>query len=650
MRLPSCWVLAVWSLAPIACAQSPEGEVVQDPSSPSSQPAPSTSSSTPAAAPVAPATSVADPHSFARPEEASVRHLRLDLDVDFATRRLAGTAVLDLDRAAAASEVVLDTWGLEIEQVLDHRGAPAEFELGSDQGLLGRALRIALAPDAGTVTVRYRTSPEATALQWLEPRQTAGGGQPFLFTQSQAILARTWIPLQDTPSVRFTYQATVRVPPALLAVMSAENPQRRSSDGVYSFRMPQAIPSYLMALAVGDLEFRELGPRSGVYAEPSVVEGAAWELEPTEAMIDAAERLYGQYRWGRYDLLVLPPSFPFGGMENPRLTFATPTILAGDRSLVSLVAHELAHSWSGNLVTNATWNDFWLNEGFTTYFENRIMEELYGRDTSESLALLSRQELEEEIRRLGPDHPDTRLALTLEGRDPDDGMTPVAYDKGYLFLRLIEESVGRERWDAFLKRYFDRFAFQSMTTARFLGWLEQELLASSPGVSLQSLQADSWIHGPGLPPNAPLPRSDAFARVDAELARWRAGTPAAQLASGDWDTQARLHFVRQLPPRIDRPRLAELDAALGLTATGNSEVLSAWLLYAIEHDYEPAYPALESFLLRQGRRKFLKPLYEALARTAEGRRRALAIYQRARPGYHAVAVKTVDAILGWNAA
>jgi aminopeptidase N len=335
-------------------------------------------------------------------------------------------------------------------------------------------------------------------------------------------------------------------------------------------------------------------------------------------------------------------------MENPRLTFATPTILAGDRSLVSLVAHELAHSWSGNLVTNATWNDFWLNEGFTTYFENRIMEELYGRDQAESLALLSRQELEEEIQRLGPQSPDTHLELSLEGRDPDAGMTPVAYDKGYLFLRLIEESVGRARWDAFLKRYFDRFAFQSMTTERFVAWLDRELLAQTPGVSLDSLRAEDWIRGPGLPPNAPLPRSDAFARVEAELARFRSGTPAAALATADWDTQAKLHFLRHLPPETDRARLAELDSALGLTATHNSEVLSAWLLHAIAHHYEPAFPALEDFLLRQGRRKFLKPLYEALASTEEGRQRALAIYERARPGYHAVAVKTVDALLGWS--
>ena len=590
-----------------------------------------------------------DPHSFSRPAEASIRHLVLDLDVDFATQRLAGTASLDLTRRRDASEVVLDTWGLTIEEVRDGKGAPIRFELGSEQGLRGRPLRIALGEDTERVVVRYHTSPGATALQWLEPRQTAGGKEPYLFTQSQAILARTWIPLQDTPSVRFTYDATIRVPKTLLALMSAENPKRRNEDGVYTFHMPQPIPSYLMALAVGDIEFKELGPRSGVYAEPSVVAGAAWELEPTETMIDAAERLYGPYRWGRYDILVLPPSFPFGGMENPRLTFATPTILAGDRSLVSLIAHELAHSWSGNLVTNATWNDFWLNEGFTTYFEHRIMEELYGRDPAESLATLSRQEVEHEIARLGPTHRDTHLELSLAGRDPDEGMSPVAYDKGYLFLRLIEESVGRERWDSFLARYFDRFAFQSMTTDRFLDYLQKELLAKTPGVTFASLRVSEWVNGPGLPSNAPQPRSEAFARVDAESARWRAGTPARDLASQQWNTQDRLRFLKQLPPDVVPSRLAELDQALAFTASRNSEVLSAWLLYAIEHDYTAAYPALESFLTHQGRRKFLKPLYEALVKTDAGRRRALSIYEKARPGYHAVSVRTVDTLLGWDA-
>ncbi|MBL0317256.1 MAG: hypothetical protein IPP69_16430 [Flavobacteriales bacterium] len=301
------------------------------------------------------------------------------------------------------------------------------------------------------VEIDYKTSPDAEALLWVE------GEKPFLFTQSQAILARTWVPCQDSPGVRITYNADVTVPSDLMALMSAENPQQKSSDGKYHFKMDQPIPSYLMALAVGDVVFREIGPRTGVYAIPSLADAAANEFSDMQKMVDEAEKLYGSYVWGRYDLLILPPAFPFGGMENPKLTFATPTIIAGDKSLVSLVAHELAHSWSGNLVTNSTWDDFWLNEGFTVYFEQRIMEAVYGRERSEMLATLSRQDLDATIADISTsEHPeDSKLKLALEGRSPDDGMTDIAYNKGYFFLRLIEETVGRERFDKFLKVFYN---------------------------------------------------------------------------------------------------------------------------------------------------------------------------------------------------
>src|SRR4029078_6772940 len=245
-----------------------------------------------------------------------------------------------------------------------------------------------------------------------------------------------------------------------------ENPTGKNPDGVYRFSMPQAIPSYLLALAVGDLAFRPLGPKSGVYPQPGVVERAAWERADTPKMIAAAEKLYGPYRWGRYDILILPASYPYGGMENPRLTFAPPTVLAGDRSLVSLVAHELAHSWSGNLVTNATWNDFWLNEGFTTYIESRIMEELRGKNYADMLRLLGRQDLEEAVKAAGPHSPDTRLHIDLTGRDPDAGTGDVAYEKGAAFLQTVESVVGRERLDKFLREYFDHFQFQPLSSDR----------------------------------------------------------------------------------------------------------------------------------------------------------------------------------------
>lgn len=584
-----------------------------------------------------------DPHSFSRPDQVAVRHLALDLTVDFAAKVLTGQATLELDNKAAADSVILDTRGLTIRSVTLDDGSPASYELGPEQGVMGQPLTIRIQPTTKSVRVDYTTSPEAAALQWLEPAQTAGGKQPFLFTQSQAILARTWIPLQDSPGVRFTYEATVHTPRELMAVMSAAgNPAEKTADGVYRFRMPQAIPSYLMALGVGDLAFRSMSARTGIYAEPAVVEKAAWEFDETEKMIVAAEALYGPYRWERYDLLVLPPSFPFGGMENPRLTFATPTVIAGDRSLVALVAHELAHSWSGNLVTNADWSDFWLNEGFTVYFERRILEALYGHDHAEMHAVLALRELRDHLAAVGETSPETHLHQNLKGKDPDDAVNAIAYEKGYFFLRTLETAVGRDRWDAFLRRYFDSHAFQSMTGEAFLAHLAEQLPEAA-----QKVDVHAWVDGPGLPAGFSNPTSRAFVGVEAELAKWKAGAPAATLATGDWNTQQRLHFLQNLPAPLTHAQLTDLDRTFGLTKSGNSEIQTQWYEIAVKNGYREAYPALENFLLEVGRRKFLRPLYAALAATPEGKDWARGVYSKARPGYHSVAVNTVDSILGW---
>jgi drug/metabolite transporter (DMT)-like permease len=625
------------------------------------------------------ARNVVDPHSYSRPAEATVRHLDLDLVVDFARKELSGRASLQIEAAKDAQRLVLDARDLSIERVTTSAQKPpssaaaaskggaeteVKFELGAPQPDLGSALTIPIAASLARgerwVNVTYRTSPGAAALQWLAPEQTAGGRRPFLFTQSQAILARTWIPCQDTPSVRMTYDARIRVNrigpvgdgPPLLALMSAENPQQRSADGVYTFKMPQPIPSYLMALAVGDLEFRSLGPRSGVYAEPSVVGGAASEFVDLEKMIGAAESLYGPYRWGRYDVIVLPPSFPFGGMENPRLTFATPTILAGDRSLVSLVAHELAHSWSGNLVTNATWNDFWLNEGFTVYFEHRIMQAVFGQEFDDALAVLGLQDLEKTIAELrdSKQEGDTALKLKLDGRNPDDGVTDVAYEKGARFLQVIEKTVGRARFDAFLRKWFDGNAFQSRTTEDFLLYLQEEFADAYGGSAKlgDAIQVDAWVYRPGLPSNCPRATSTALAKAEAEVAKFVAGAAPASLDTKNFSTQQWQCFLRKLPADLPNARMAELDRAFGLSDRGNSEVLFAWLLQCVQHRFEPAFPSLERFLTSQGRRKFLKPLYQELAKTDWGKQLARKIYEKARPTYHAVSRDTIDDILKWG--
>jgi len=593
-----------------------------------------------------------DHHSYSNPEQVMVKHIDLDWDVLFDQKVLNGTAVLSLERAASAGSapLILDTRELKIakaEASVDGESyGDAKFTLGSADPILGAPLTIELPEKAARVRITYSTSPSASGLQWLEPQQTGGKKHPFMFSQSQAIHARSWIPLQDSPKVRVTYSARVRTPKELLAVMSAENDANTPRDGDYALKMSQPVPSYLIAIAVGDLAFRPLGARTGVYAEQSVIDKAARELEDTEKMVEATEKIYGPYRWGRYDLLILPPSFPFGGMENPRLTFATPTILAGDKSLVSLVAHELAHSWSGNLVTNATWRDFWLNEGFTVYLERRIQEAVYGRAREEMEAVLGRQDLKQEMSTL--DEKDEILHVDLKGRDPDEGLTQVAYEKGALFLRHLEETFGREEFDKFVRGYFDHYAFQSITTAQFVDYLKKNLLDKNPQLAAK-VPVEEWIYQPGIPASAPLAVSDAFPNVEKQADAWMKGEiRASDLKFSDWSTQERLHFLRHLPEQLDRSKMEELDKAFGLTATGNSEIAHQWLLMSIRSRYEPAYPRLEEYLTAIGRRKLIKPLYDELVKTPEGRERAMAIYRKARPTYHPIAVTTLDEVVKWE--
>ena len=592
-----------------------------------------------------------DKHSFARPDEAVVTHLSWDAIVNFELKKIQANATLTINASADAKQLVLDTKDLTITSVMNGNNEILSFVLGDEEPFLGAPLTISITSETKNVVIAYETSEEAEALQWLEPSQTTDKAYPFLFTQSQAILARSWIPIQDSPGIRFTYDAQVQVPAELLALMSASNPVEKNDGGVYLFEMKQPIPAYLMALSVGDIQFSSLGDRSGVYAEPSVLNKAAAEFEDLEKMISAAEKLYGPYRWDRYDIIVLPSSFPFGGMENPRLTFATPTILAGDKSLTSLVAHELAHSWSGNLVTNANWNDFWLNEGFTVYFEYRIMEAVYGRDYSEMLALLSLQDLKAEIGDMkeAGNFKDTSLKLDLTGRNPDDGMTSIAYDKGYFFLRLLEETVGREKFDDFLKEYFTSNSFKSMTTRGFIDKLQTQLFDAYQ-LDIKPEFYEAWIYSPDLPENCPVPVSYKFENVDKALDKWIANQSKEELqasyGSDAWSTHEWLRFVRGLPDSLSTEQMGNLDMAFGFTTTGNSEIFDVWGVLIIANQYKPGYSQLESFLVNTGRRKFLMPLYKEFVKTPEGTEMAKAIYVKARPNYHFVASSSIDVLLG----
>lgn len=592
-----------------------------------------------------------DPHSFAEFEKVHITHMQLELDADMHERTLTGHVLLELERPQSGHpRLVLDTRDLDIQDVnaVDPDGdyLPVSWRLGEDHGHLGQPLIIVLPQGIEQVRIDYATSPEAFGLQWLNAEQTSSG-KPFMFSQSQPHYARTWVPLQDTPAVRYTFDATIRGPRDLMVVMGADgNRFERNDVGEYDFHMPEPIPSYLMAIAIGDLEFAETGPRTGVYAEPQWIEAAAEEFDVLEEMVNTGEELYGSYRWGRYDLLVLPPSFPFGGMENPRLSFITPTIIAGDKSLVALIAHELAHSWSGNLVSNATWRDLWLNEGFTTYVTNRIMEAVFGEERAQMEAYLNYRSLREDMAELPPE--DEILAIDLRGRDPDAVFSNVPYVKGQLFLTYLEEQFGRERFDRFLRGYFDHFEFRSITTDEFLAYLEKHLIEAHPGkVDMDKVR--QWVFEPGLPADAVLPPTDVFDSVKAARKAWMAGEKrAAELETGDWTVHEWLYFLNELPEELSGERLARLDEAFGLTASENAEIAHAWLLIAIRNDYRPAWERLESYLTGIGRRKLIEPLYKQLAGTEAHRQFACRVYEKARPGYHPLAQGTMDEILDWG--
>ena len=590
-----------------------------------------------------------DPSSYANISAFVATHLVLDLTADFGARVMSGQVSLSFERRdSSATELVLDTRDLTISKTEAAIGSGAwvqtPFKLDAPTPAFGSALRIVMPPGADRARVTYVTSPGAKGLQWLTPAQTAGQKHPFLFSQAQAIQARSFIPLQDTPAVRVTYDATIRTPQELVAVMAAE--RKSAGAGVFQFTMPQPIPSYLIALAVGDLAYRSMDKRTGVWAEPSTVDAAAREFSDTGKMIEATERLYGPYRWGQYDLLVLPPSFPFGGMENPRLTFATPTIITGDKSLVSLVAHELAHSWSGNLVTNATWSDFWLNEGFTTYLERRIVEAVYGRARAEMEAMIGVNDLEEGRKTIEVAR-DKTLLPDMTGRDPDDAYSTVPYEQGALFLVFLEHRFGREAFDAFLRRWFDSHAFKSATTDQFLLFLKDQLLATKPGV-VTDAEVQEWLHSQTVPAFAVLPKSDAFQRVERARDAWLHGGPVAALAdtTKSWSTQEWIHFVDSLPRKMETPQLAALDRQFKLTESTNAEIAHVWFRLAIANSYAPAYPAMERYMARIGRRKLIVPLYRDLAATPAGLALAKKIYAGAREGYHPLAQDTLDPILG----
>lgn len=602
---------------------------------------------TPAAKPKPAATAaVIDEHSYAEPAKVAIKDLTLDLKLDFDTKTLSGVATYQLDwKDAATTALVLDSRDLTIAKVegTDAKGAwsPLKFALAAADPILGSKLTIDTPQRNPEVRVTYTTSPDASGLQWLEPSMTEGKQLPFMFSQSQQIHARSWVPLQDTPSVRYTYSAHVTSRPDVMVLMSADNDPNAIRDGDYTFKMPQKIPSYLMAIAAGDLAFKRISDRSGVWSEPAMLDKAVAEFEDTEKMIATAESLYGPYRWDRYDMLVLPPSFPYGGMENPRLTFLTPTVIVGDKTLVSLIAHELAHSWSGNLVTFSSAKDAWLNEGFTSYVENRIIEVLYGEEQADMENVIERNELKKEFAEIDPK---LQALATKPGvlKDPDENSSATVYTKGAWFLQFLEERYGRDKFDPFLKEYFNHFAFQSINSAQFAKYAQQNLLLKYPNIVSQA-EFDAWLYDPGIPPTAPQTQARRFGVVDSARLAWLGtGQLPPEAITKTWTTQEWVHFIESLPDTLTMDQLTQLDGAYAFTGTMNGEIAQRWYPLAVRGGYTQANDAIAAFLKRIGRRKLIMPTYNALVQTEAGLALAKQVFAEAKPGYHPITTGSVQ--------
>ncbi|MFH6965462.1 leukotriene A4 hydrolase C-terminal domain-containing protein [Flavobacterium sp. FlaQc-28] len=587
---------------------------------------------------------VTDEHSYSKPELAVVKHLDLDIKVDFDTQTISGKASWLIDNISKGNEIIFDENTLNITKVtLGDEEKETKFELGKDTEFHGKPLHITIEPNTTKVNIYYNTTKDAIALQWLKPEQTADKKKPFLFSQGESVWSRTWIPCQDSPGIRFTYNAKVTVPKDLLAIMSAVNPQKKNDTGVYNFKQDKAIPSYLMAIAVGDIEFQSIDNRTGVYAEPSMLKKSAWEFAELGKMVVAAEKLYGPYRWGRYDVLVLPPSFPYGGMENPNLTFLTPGVIAGDRSLTSLLAHELGHSWSGNLVTNATWDDIWLNEGFTTYVEHRIGEAIFGQKEFEMQNVIIRKELVDNVAEYGNTNPDTRLKVSLTGRNPDEGISMIPYVKGYAFLRVIENAVGREKFDVFIKNYFDAHAFKSITTDDFIKYFNENLIKGDKALA-DKIKLEDWIFKPGIPSNITPVSSADFDAIDKIQKSWRE-TGVKGLSQKITTTTEKQHFIDHLPTDITPKEMEALDKEFNFTNGGNFIIKRQWFVQAIRHQYKAANPAIEQFLIGSSRTGSVMMLYKEMVKTPEGKVWANQIFNKAKSGYHATTIQDIKGTL-----
>ncbi|WP_405969159.1 M1 family metallopeptidase [Streptomyces sp. NBC_00988] len=575
-----------------------------------------------------------DPHSYLTDDQPRIRHIDWTAAVDFDHSRLDCVVQVMFDRPGPAA-VSLDTRALDIQAVRSSAGEPVAFEIGPHDKVLGESLSFTLPDGLDKVSITYATSPESTALQWVTPEQTSGGTHHCLYSQCQTIHARSMIPLHDSMSVRLTYTAHITVPEGYTALMSADSlgdTPGQPGTRTFEFSAAKPMPPYLVVLLAGHIESAEIGPRSRIWAEPAELDAAAWEFVGVEEFVRAGEEVYGPYPWSRADLVVMPPSYPYGGMENPQLTYLTPTVITGDRSLVDTLSHEIAHHWAGDMVTATSMEHFWLNEGFASWGERRMSETVHGRDVAEMHAAVVRTLLDEDLAYFADRPEHTRLRREMTGVDPDATSSWVSHEKGYLVVRAMEEFVGRERFDAFVLKYFRDFAFSSLTTEEFVDYARRELT--------NDFDYQEWLYAPGLPDSAPR----AHAILLEEVARTGQELPDEE-TSAHWRAEQWHYYVAQLKTPQDPAFLARLDERYGFTTHRNLDIRQLWILVGLRSDYAPAVDAAFDMVARIGRMRFIKPLYDELVDNPVTRQRAIDAYAVNRPRYHPIAASVVDSRL-----
>uniref|UniRef100_A0A336KHS5 Leukotriene A(4) hydrolase n=1 Tax=Culicoides sonorensis TaxID=179676 RepID=A0A336KHS5_CULSO len=607
-----------------------------------------------------------DPNSYAEPEKVVIQHADLDWEIDFNRKIISGSVTLKFKILAeeGIEKILLDVSDLRIESIFAKVPAgeiPLTFTVTDPVENIGSKLTISL-PNVTkgeiAIVIDYDTV-SASALAWLDPEQTSGKKHPYVFSQCQAIHARSILPCQDTPAVKFTYTAVVKHPSQLIALMSAIRDEEKSSAGISRFQQTVPIPSYLLAIAVGPLVSRTIGPISKVWSEQEQIEEAAYEFVDTDNFVQKASEICGPYVWKEYNLLVLPKSFPFGGMENPTLTFVTPTIIAHDRSLVDVVAHEIAHSWTGNLVTNKNFEHFWLNEGSTVFVEGKILGRIHGKAYRDFHALHGLTDLVDTIKNQLADEPQlTKLVVNLTDLSPDDAFSSVPYMKGSTFLRYIEDLVGGpDVFEPFLKFYLNKFKYQSIVTDDFKKTLYDYFNEKGLANLLDPIDWDAWLFGEGMPPVIPKYDTSLVDACHKHTNLWSDNTldviKTSDVIKEKLSSSQVTEFLSGLLEKetitdLNAAKIALLSETYGLDSTQNAEIRFRYMRLCIRARLREKLSDILTFANSNFRMKFVRPIYKDLGKWTEVREEAIANFEKVRNQMMKVCALQVAKDLGLN--